>query len=594
MRSPPTLAAAVQAFEHYDLETSHRIYRAVAASPETSQDDRIAAHRALARDTWRFDRDPDGAIRELEPALALARRSDLLVLRGEIALDVGRLDAARIDADQAISLATGPTTRLEAELLHARVVLAAARAARDPDRPDLEHAAERVTALLAHQPGRPALAETLLWLAVLLDDGPGVLHGWRSRFLVADGAVPPLLREAGATLTTLAATWRGRPLTAPERIVLVEALAGSRLYDLAAWVAAAVPEPTEAIREIVAYQAFITGIQQVDDTFYPRVANGLRDYEAAYDEALDVHARQLWVALGIAEPYTRDGFFVRIRDRFGAEGYVGTTVGFYGLLLGHVLHDEPRVIEQYGYTGTFRWVSIDRMISRDFTSWYGTTNVGGWGTESTMFQVRAAYLERPFRRLGWVTDPEQRASRLETLARTAADDEVRCAADRYADPASVALRLELAACDELFAELRAQGLAGPDLALAFVSECLRLNVEATVFAHEGRHSLDQRYVGEAFAAMSEDERELRAKFSEVVFSENPKLALTGSILGPRLDEGSGHGRANRWLRTLLVDWMDTHPDQVTGLDRSRPLAVQLDLLTAAQLVAILRDADPLA
>jgi len=69
------------------------------------------------------------------------------------------------------------------------------------------------------------------------------------------------------------------------------------------------------------------------------------------------------------------------------------------------------------------------------------------------------------------------------------------------------------------------------------------DVEATVFAHEGRHALDQHDLPDAFRVMTDDERELRAKLSEVAFASDPKLALTGSVIGARLDESTGHGRA---------------------------------------------------
>ena len=211
-----------------------------------------------------------------------------------------------------------------------------------------------------------------------------------------------------------------------------------------------------------------------------------------------------------------------------------------------------------------------------------------------MFQVRAAYVDEPFQRLAWVSDAAARAALEADLATMARADRARCAADRYADPASLALRIKLSASDELWAALGRRGLAGRARALAFVAESLRLNVEATVFAHEGRHALDQRYAKREFAAMPDDERELRAKFSEVAFASNPKLALTGSILGGKLDETSGHGKANRRFRVLVVDWMAQHAADIAGLDDHTPLMMQVDKLTNAQLLTIVRAADPWA
>jgi hypothetical protein len=94
--------------------------------------------------------------------------------------------------------------------------------------------------------------------------------------------------------------------------------------------------------------------------------------------------------------------------------------------------------------------------------------------------------------------------------------------------------------------------------------------------------------------MSHAQRELRAKLSEVVFSANPKLALAGGIIGARLDESSGHGLANKQIRMMLVDWMQSHAEEIKGLDKQLPLIMQLDRLSNKQLVEILSAADPLA
>jgi hypothetical protein len=597
-RAAPTLAAAVHAFEQYDLAASRRIAAEIAAHA-TAAADRVAAYRALARNAWRFDRDADAALRALDQAIAIAAmRGDLWRERAQVQLEAGRLEPAATDAARAIAASGGAGARIEAMLVAARVTLARANAAVDrgetPEVTPLRRAQALVSDVLDHQPGRSDASETALGVAVLLADGPALLRAWKSYFFIADeAAINPVLRDAYTTLRALAATWQDRPLSPGERADLATALARSRFHDVAARVAAPIAAQSPALREVIAYQRFVAGIQAVDADFYPRIANGLKHYEEAYDAAIAAPERALWSALE-TKPFDEDAFFDLVRDRFGSEGYIGNTVGYHGLLLGHIIHDEPREVEQYGRRAAFRLVIIDRMISRDFTSWYGTTNVGGWGTPETMFQVRAAYLEEPFKRLGWVSDPEQRAKLLAEIASAEQDDAARCARDRYADPASVALRIKLHESDTIYAALRGRGSSGQNLALAFVSESMRLNVEATVFAHEGRHSLDQKYFAAQFARMSDDERELRAKFSEVVFSSNPKLALTGSILGARLDETQGHGLANRRFRTIIVDWMASHAREVAGLEPAQPLVLQMDRLTNAQLVAILRAADPMS
>lgn len=596
-----TSAAAVRAFESYDLAESRRRYAAVIASPEASADQRVAAHRALARYDWKFERDLEAALGHLDQALRAAQTgaSALYTQRGWVQLEAGRVTQASADAERSIATAETSTEQNEANLLFARCAVASAGG---HERLSAEQRHRLITALarlddvLEQQPGRSDAAETLMDLGLRLDDGRIVLRAFMSYFLFADTvSVSTTMRKPHAVLRRLANTWRGKPLGEAQKKQLIAALAQARFYAPAADVARTLRATVPALRPLLAYDAFLKAVTEVNGEYYPRIARGLRDYQDTYDAAIEVPVRQLLRSLGEPAVSDRralfDQLFRVIRARFGAEGYLGTTMNFYGMLAGHSVVDEQRQVAQYGYAGAFRYVAIDRMISRDFTSWYGTTNVGGWGTATSMVQVRQAYLNDPYRRLAWVVDSAERArllSRIDTLTQ---DDLARCSADRYAEPGALPLRLKLQASDRLYARLLARGLAGQGLALAFVSESLRLSVEATVFAHEGRHALDQVHFKAGFAAMSDDERELRAKYSEIVFSSDAKLALTGSIFGGRLDESSGHGRANKRFRVVLVDWMAAHADQIAGLDRERPLIMQVDLLSDEQLVALARAAD---
>lgn len=76
-----------------------------------------------------------------------------------------------------------------------------------------------------------------------------------------------------------------------------------------------------------------------------------------------------------------------------------------------------------------------------------------------------------------------------------------------------------------------------------------------------------------------------------LFTSDPKLVLTGSVLGGQLDESSGDGRTNKRFRIVLVDWMTAHADQIIGLDQKRPLLMQVDFLSEAQLVQLVKVAD---
>lgn len=294
------------------------------------------------------------------------------------------------------------------------------------------------------------------------------------------------------------------------------------------------------------------------------------------------------------EKFTQDDFFNLIRNRYGAEGYVGNTVNYYSLLMGLTVWDENKEIDQYGYKARFRYISVDHLFSRDFTSWYGITNVGGWGTDSSIIQVRDAYLSEPFTKLSWMIDPAAKEKIRAQIAEARERDLKKCTLDRYAEPASLALAIKYHAAEQLFDSLKRAGLSDEALATAFIGESLRLNVESTIFAHEGRHAIDQLFFKKEFDTLPHDERELRAKFSEVLFTTNSKLAFTGSIFGSDLSEDTGHGKANKRFRKIIVDWMDAHKTEIPNLNPTVPLIMQFELLSDQQIRTLVQQADPLA
>jgi hypothetical protein len=173
-------------------------------------------------------------------------------------------------------------------------------------------------------------------------------------------------------------------------------------------------------------------------------------------------------------------------------------------------------------------------------------------------------------------------------------DSIACRLDKYTEPGFLSLSIKLKASEQLFDSLQKAGLSQNGIYLAFISETMRLNIESTVFAHEGRHAIDQRYFKDEFDSMTQDERELRAKYSEIIFSSKPKLALTGSILGGDLDSNTIHGKANYRLRKIIADWMDLHSDEIGGLNKSSPMLMQVELLSDQQLREICLSADPLS
>ena len=223
----------------------------------------------------------------------------------------------------------------------------------------------------------------------------------------------------------------------------MKAFAGSQFYDYAELLTdnkivgkrSILDSP--GIKRIVQFEKYIKAVEKVDNTFYPKIAAGLKNYDSAYDMAMEAASRKLWMTLdkrNSMRNYTEDDFFSQIESKFDAEGYMGTTVGYFSLLLGLTVHDELKEINQYGLKADFRYISISRLISRDSTSWYGATNVGGWGTDSCIYQVRDAYLQDPFTRLSWVTDSSAYKQITNQIVELRKRDLIICRQDIYAEP----------------------------------------------------------------------------------------------------------------------------------------------------------------
>jgi hypothetical protein len=114
-------------------------------------------------------------------------------------------------------------------------------------------------------------------------------------------------------------------------------------------------------------------------------------------------------------------------------------------------------------------------------------------------------------------------------------------------------------------------------------------VESAIFAHEGRHAIDQR-TGER---LTPADLEYRAKLSEIAFAPVPRLALT-AVFQPSAGDRTPHGQADARALRGLEAWMRAHAGEVHGLDPRRPLLPQTPLLSDEQIRAAFRWQDPFA
>ena len=609
-RSDPQLDSFVRAeasFFATDFQAAERDYAEAQAS-DASVEHRLSAALARAAIAWRIPRDRPSALARLSDADALhsnaarveRERSRLLALMGD---ESGAEAAAR----RAVAAAENPGERMQATVQLAAVIVDRGLRIRldegsldASDIAPLREAVALLTPIVRAEPGLPAVARKLVTAATLAADGPALLEGWLSCYLVGTGSLDDgPLAEPRRTLTTLLPGWHG---SHTDDDALVRALAGSAFAEEAAAVArSAGADIAPGIRsarstEVVAYARWARDVRRITDEYYRQVALGEGDARA-WLASFDAAGRELWprIAWGgkSAPHYDRERLAAELDRRFGVELKLEKSAGAKDLHLGHRVVDERRTVRQYGREADVRFVALDGMVSNGYQSWAwdGRAEHGGWANASMIVQVRSSYVGAALSAWHAVSDPAVTRSIAEKIALDSERDEARGRSTPVAYFPSVVERMRRDASAELVEGLRATGLTGRDLQAAFVREYARLQRESSIFAHEGRHAIDQR-MGVLGGGGWWWDREFRAKLSEVAFAPRPRLALE-AIMFSNIGDRTAHGRANQRIMEGVLAWMREHQGDIAGLHPSDPLLPQLPQMSDAQLRAAFASMDPL-
>jgi hypothetical protein len=595
----PAYSRANAAFMQHDLTGAEAAYREVLQS-DTVTEHRTDAWLTLAGIAWRVRQDTAAAFQHLREMEANEKgRHEAGLERARILAAHQQWDAARQAATTAVQAAEDAAGRERALTVHAAVVIEPALRQRlgrpggaAVDSAALAAAVAQLRQVVQAAPGILHPARWLVLGGVLAHDGPAVLEGWRSYYLVSTGdtASGPLA-EPRRTLSALLPAWRG---DAAQRAALAGALADSRLFDAAAVLA---PEGGDApadqrAADIVAYARFLWDAERLTDEYYRQTALGRGDHRA-WRRELSALGEALWPRLawnGAPPRYSQERALAELDRRFGAVVIVGETAGYEDMHYGHRVVDEQRTVSQYGHQASVRFIALDAIASNGFQSWawFGRAGHGGWQNETGIVQVRPQYVEDP--RQAWlaVTDSAEIRRNEARVAADSAQDVARARVAPVAFFPGARARMVRDARRALLDSLRAAGLQATELEAAFHRAYGQAVQESSIFAHEGRHAIDN-----AIGRFNAEELEYRAKLSEVAFAPRPRLALSG-IMNAGIGDRTPHGRANeRALRGVLA-WMQAHAGEIAGLDRSAPLLPQLPLLTDAQLRQAFASQDPLA
>jgi hypothetical protein len=400
-RAEGLVLRGAEAFMQHRLGDAETLLDSAAAVRGAAPRDHALAEQMRALLAWRFHADAEVGRAHYRAALETG------VLRSKAYAGLSRLEAAQRRFGAALD-AAGQAQRTAESLgdsAEAAVQLAAAasepvlearlagRAAAPGDADALRRAVEALEPVVAAHPGMLRPARHLVTVALLADDGPAALAGWRSYFLNTLGQPGSGLGQAGSILAAVLPRWRGTAAAAGDRLALVRALARSRMYEEAAAVSAGLA-PTPEVAEVRAYAAFLRRVRAAADEYYRRTALGLRR-PGELRGRVEAEARRLWpVLFAPASPPAFDwsAFRAETARRFGTYADLGVTAGFYDLHYGHAVLDRTETVEQYGRTARLRYVVLDEMASDGFQTWAwdGEAAHGGWAESETIYHVRPA------------------------------------------------------------------------------------------------------------------------------------------------------------------------------------------------------------
>ena len=559
----------------HDLTRARELYRQVATKDADAVQRDRAAIRA-ARIDWYVFHDAASARTWLgRVGPASSRRAAASVETARMELELTRdFNAARAAAARALAEAKTRSDADDAHVLHAAAAIEEARVSRRCPAPALNTAVAEVRAVIDE--AGPTVDTSLLLLggALMAGDDANALQAWRWYYADTPGAVPPSI---------------------PARRELGLALAKARLYELAELVLAdpcAPIPPDAATQELTTYAASLRHLRAIAAEQHRAIARGVND-DGAAKKKVQAETEALWNALpwtGARPKFSLPAARKELDRRFGTVANLSDVDGAMNIILGHRIVDEQRQVEQYGRRAPTRFVQLDGMVATGYLAWVtrGSTGTGGWSGDDGIVQIRPMYADGPIHRWRRIADPELRAQREQEIADETRRDDERAKDGALAYFAGLDMRLQQQYAERLRDSLAAQGLRGDALRDAFIARVREEEFAYSIWAHEGRHAIDQKLLG----IDDDKELEFRAKLSQVTFAPAPRAALSAIL--SQLGGGGAHATANERVLRGVEQWMRAHAAAIAGLEAAKPLLPQMDRLTDEQLREAFRSQDPLA
>ena len=595
-----TIESSDAAYDHFNLKESHAILESILSVDTIQGEQKCKVLRRLAHQDWKYYQKYALAKERLLKADSIGNEKyETWMLLSRIERDSQHGMEALYAALKAKEFAKSANeiNKANTEYAYGVYVCSLNQLAKgEPiDTNLLKKTAKLLSKVLETDAGLPRPSKLLLGIALLNNDGGNVMKAWQSYFQIQDlQKVYPYLKVSAKKLKQVCENWSGNKLSIPNQEMLIEALSSSRFYE---FIPAYVKKNEDTsfynskTRNAIVYSQYLKEVEKETNAYYRLIAIEQED-EAAYIKWLSTKRKELWHKLSFTEQnqYNEDAFLDETEKYFGARGFTGSTGNYSGyvLALGHVVNQEKAKVEQYGYKPEFTYTQLDMMVSNGFSSWFWEHKaIGGWATENEIIRVREVYLSGPIDAWKMVTDSVERSKTekkiKEFLSHTAKN--------QLEEAKGLATKLKFDAVNDLYNSLTSEGLSGKELKLAFLSKYEQYRMEASMLAHEGRHSIDQKYYPKEFENWSSEIREFRGKLSQIIFAPEPRLELPGMLTS--ITGNNGHIKANKRIADVAVNWIKENKEDILGYSDDKSAFSQLYLLTNTQIKECYKQADPL-
>lgn len=595
-----SIESADAAYDHFNLTESHAILEAILMMDTIQPEQKCKAFRRLAHQDWKYYQNYALAKERLRKADSIGGdKYETWMLLSRIERESQHFKEALQAASKARELAQSENevNKANTEYAHGVYAVSIAQLMRGEaiDTSLLRETSTLLSEVLEIDAGLSLPSKLLLGIALLNNDGAHVIKAWQSYFQIQNiEQVSPYLSASAQKLNQVCQDWNGNKLSVSNQEILIEALSASRFYEfIPAYVKKNKNESDyhPKTRDAITYSQYLKEIQKETNEYYRLIAIE-QENEASYIEWLDNKRKELWNDFSLTEQqeYNEANFLKETEKYFGARGFTGGTGNYNGyvLALGHIINQEKATVEQYGYKPEFTYTQIDMMISNGFSSWFWENKaIGGWATDNEIIRVREVYLSEPINAWKMVTDSVERR-KAEKVINEFLDNSTE---NQLELAKGLATKLRFDAIHDLYNELTSKGLSGKDLKLAFLSKYEQYRTEASMLAHEGRHSIDQKYMPEEFEGWSNEIREFRAKLSQIIFAPEPRLELYGMVTSTIGDYG--HIKANKRIVEVAIEWIEENKEQISGYSDTQSAFSQMYLLTNHQIKECYKQADPL-